>query len=201
MTLGADFLTLEEVRHYMSIEPTDHDEEISDAISSTTIDIIRHCHRDFNDSGSASIRKYKSIRNMERSEWSKYPSILITDDFSTDVGLIVDSDGTTYDNSSLVLEPANGVVQGLGGFPYWTIKGNFPTGELVSVTARWGWSAVPASVRQAAFIMTSDTFQLKDQRLGIAGSDQFGSVVVLRENTLAFKKLKNFRRGSVLVAS
>lgn len=200
MALGDDFITLDEQRQYMNIEPTDFDEVIADAISSTTIDIIRHCHRDFNDAGTLSTRKYKAIRNPEREEWHRHHSILITDDFSTIAGLVVSSGGVTHDNDSLVIEPMNGVVQGMTGFPFWRIKGCFPSDCWISVTARWGWSNVPKPVRQAAFIMTSDTFQLKDQRLGIAGSDQFGSVVVLRENTLAFKKLKHFRRGSVLVA-
>lgn len=200
MALGADFITLQELRHYMNIVPTDFDAELSSAIASSTGEIIRHCHRDFNDAEAASLRTYKSFRNPERDEAFDYPSVLITDDFSTVAGLIVADGETSYDASALVLEPENGIVQGMIGFPFWRIKGSFPVNKRIQVTARWGWTAVPNPVRQAAFIIAADSFQLKDQRLGIAGSDAFGSVVTLRENTLAKKKLKEFRRDSVLVA-
>jgi hypothetical protein len=177
----------------MTIEPTAHDQELSDAISSATEEIIRHCHRDFNDSETLSTRTYESFLNPDRGP------VLITDDFSTADGLVVSSGGITYDASTLTLKPRNGVMQGMTGWPYWRIEGAFPLSTEVSVTARWGWSTVPNPVRQACFIMAADSFQLKDQRLGIAGSDQFGTIVTLRDNGLAVKKLKNYRRNSVLV--
>lgn len=190
MALGADFITLQELRSYMGIVPDGYDTVLNDAIDSATQEIIRWCHRDFNDAGSVSTRTYEIERN----------GIVVTDDFSSIVGLVVASDGTTIDNADLTLKPRNGVMQGLTGWPYWKIEcSSFRCGQEVEVTARWGWAAVPKPVRQAAFILSTDTFQLKDQRLGIAGSDAFGSIVTVKDSRAAQSKLKLYRRDSVLV--
>lgn len=193
MALGADFITLPELRTYMKIVPDEFDDVLEDAISSATIEIIRHCHRDFNDAGSVSTREYEPFLHPD------FGPMVITDDFHTTTGLIVASDGTTFDNADLTLKPLNGVMQGLTGWPYWKIEGDFTLSEKVSVTAQWGWSAIPKPVRQAAFILATDTFQLKDQRLGIAGSDAFGSVITVKDSKAAQSKLRSYRRDSVLV--
>jgi hypothetical protein len=52
----------------------------------------------------------------------------------------------------------------------------WPTRErAVRVTARWGWTAVPAEVRQACLIQASRIFRRKDAPFGIAGSPELGS--------------------------
>ena len=192
MTLGADYITAEELQNYMGISDEDaakYEVAMTDAVGSITEEIIGYCHRDFNDAGAVSSRQYRAISHPE------YGPMLITDDFHTTVGLVVGSLGV----SSLTLEPLNGIVQGKTGWPYWRIIGSFTPGELVSVTAQWGWASIPKAVRQAAFIWGADTFQLKDQRLGIAGSDQFGSVITIKESRAAKAKLRAYRRDSVLV--
>lgn len=194
MSLGENFITPEQLKEYMGLVPESFTQHVQDAVDSITTDIIRHCHRDFNDAESVSTRVYKSILHPDDGP------MLITDDFSTAVGLVVESNGVTFDNTDLTLEPLNGVMQGLAGWPYWRILGDFTIGKKVNVSARWGWAAVPKPVRQAAFILGSDTFQLKDQRLGIAGSDQFGSIVTVKDSRAAQWRLKAFRRDTVLVA-
>jgi hypothetical protein len=49
-------------------------------------------------------------------------------------------------------------------------------------------------------MLASDTFQVKDSRMGVAGSDQFGTIVRVRSNSLVEAKLKHFIRQKVLVA-
>ncbi|MYV58039.1 hypothetical protein [Streptomyces sp. SID3212] len=194
MTLGANFITAVELKRYMGLQPDTYMEHVQDAVDSITGDIIRWCHRDFNDAGAVTTRVYKPILHSDDGP------MIITDDFSTVENLIVESNGTTFNNSDLELLPLNGVMQGFTGWPYWQILGNFSIGQKVSVSAQWGWAQVPKPVRQAAFLLGSDTFQLKDQRLGIAGSDQFGSIVTVKDSRAAQSKLKPFRRDSILVA-
>jgi hypothetical protein len=195
MPLGADLITPAELKNYMGLTPDTFDQHLEDVVGSITGDIIRWCHRDFNDAGTVSTRVYEPLLHPD------YGPMVITDDFSTTVGLVVESAGTTLDISKLTLKPLNGVVQGMTGWPFWQIIGGLSTSAHVSVTAQWGWSAIPKPVRQAAFILGSDTFQLKDQRLGIAGSDQFGSIVTVKDSRAAQSKLKAFRRDSILVDS
>lgn len=190
MALGDDYITAEQLKDYMGAKVTSgFDEVLQDSVSAVTDEIIRHCHRDFNDAGEVSSRQYPVIRHPD------YGSMIITDDFHSVDGLVA-GDLTFAD---LRLEPLNGIVQGMTGWPYWRIIGSFTPGELVSVTAQWGWAEIPGAVRQAAFIWAADTFQLKDQRLGLAGSDQFGSVISVRDCKPAKLKLKGYRRDSVLV--
>jgi hypothetical protein len=146
-----------------------------------------------------------------------YPTntgLVIVDDFWTTAGLIVktddDDDGvfeTTWTTADYQLEPVNGTHNGVAGWPYWRIAaiGNsfsfhrFKRAS-VQVTARWGWQAVPEPVLQAAKILAADTFQLKDSRLGVAGSDQFGQIVRVRDNQTAASKLRHYVRQRVFVA-
>lgn len=193
MALGANFIQLADLKAYMKITPDDMDDLLQDSIDSTTPEIIRYCHRDFNDAEIASTRTYTAFTDPDEGP------MIITDDFSTSVGLVVVSNGTTFSASDLKLYPRNGVMQGLTGWPYWQIRGPFTDGADVDVTVRWGWAAVPNPVKQAAKILAADTFQLKDQRLGIAGSDAFGSVITVKDCRPARTKLAPYRRDSVLV--
>lgn len=136
------------------------------------------------------------------------------DDFHTTTGLIIETssngDGvydTTWTTADYELRPIGGLRHGVPGWPYWEIQATGPTQlfpvfrrSTVRVTANWGWAKVPDPVRQACFILAGENFQLRKQRLGIAGSDQFGQIVRLRDNGIAARKLAPFVRGKALVA-
>lgn len=203
MAIGDDYITSAELKAYMGLEINTYDALLADAISSTSREIEDFCHRQFHTAGAATARVYQPLD----------PARVFVDDFHTAVGLIVetddDNDGifeTVWAASDYELRPLNGVRNGQPGWPYWEIAAvgskRF-TGSCranVRVTADWGWAAIPEPVRQAAFILASDTFQLKDQRLGIAGSDQFGQIVRVRDNQLAASKLKHYVRQKAYVA-
>lgn len=201
MAIGDDYLTREELKLYMGLETTENDDLVDDAISSASREIERHCHRQFNDAGAASARLYHATNCHT----------VITDDFHTEVGLLVEinesGDGTTWttvDSSQYELLPLNRMMHGLP-WVYWRIKmvdaTSFPVGRRagVRVTAQWGWESVPADIKQACKMLGSDTYQLKDSRMGVAGSDQFGTIVRVKDNSLVGAKLKNFVRSKVLV--
>lgn len=202
MALGADYITRAELKAYMGLQTAINDDLVDDAIASTTQEIYRYTNRDFNDAGSASARLFRP----------NDPGLTFVDDFHTTAGLIIqtddDDDGvfeTTWTTADYELRPLNALLQ-VPAEPYWKI---YAVGHSlrftnmrrsnVQVTARWGWAAVPSLVKQAAFILASDTYQLKDSRLGLAGSDQFGQIIRVRDNKMAESKLKHFRRKGVLV--
>ena len=194
MALGDDYISVADFKAYVKIEgSTQYDELLEDAAGSASREVERFCHRQFNDSGAASQREYEPISS----------EVLIVDDFSTSVGLIVEVSGTEWTADQYSLEPKNGVMQGVPGWPYWLIRakaGNcFPIdGTDVKVTARWGWTAVPEPVRQATKIIAAMNFQIKDAPLGVAGMGEFGMMRVQDSRTAA-SKLKAYVREGVLV--
>lgn len=203
MAIGDDYLTRDELKSYMGYEGVTEDALVDGAISSASREIERHCNRQFNDAGVASARLYHAS--------SRY--LTVVDDFHTTTGLVVEIDVNGDNNwTTLTLDvdyevtPLNRMMNGID-WVYWNIvmvgkAHTFPCGRKanVRVTARWGWEAIPPDVKQACKILASDTFQLKDSRMGVAGSDQFGTIVRVKDNSLVAAKLKHFTRNRVLVA-
>lgn len=202
MALGADYITRQELKTYMGLEGTTDDALVDDAISSASREIERHTNRQFNDAGSVSARRYRATRCDE----------IAVDDFWTTTGFILEidqnGDGTTWTTvsaSEYELTPLNRMVNGVE-WVYWKIEmvgsTTLPVSRraCVRVTAQWGWQTLPSDVKQAVKMLASDTFQVKDSRMGVAGSDQFGTIVRVRSNSLVEAKLKNFVRKKVLVA-
>jgi hypothetical protein len=99
------------------------------------------------------------------------------------------SDGDEFDTvwaaKDYQLEPLNGVVDGLTGYPATRIRAvddflfNPLDGEAtVRITGVWGWAAVPIAVKQATIIQASRIFKRNDSPLGIAGFGEMGAVRV-----------------------
>lgn len=202
MALGADYITRQELKSYMGLEGTTDDALVDDAISSASREIERYCNRQFNDAGSVSARRYRATRC----------DLIAVDDFWTDTGFIleidVNGDGTSWTTVAATeyeLTPLDRMVNGVE-WVYWKIEmvgsTKLPVSRraCVRVTAQWGWEELPSDVKQAVKMLASDTFQVKDSRMGVAGSDQFGTIVRVRSNSLVEAKLKNFVRKKVLVA-
>ncbi|HVX91178.1 MAG TPA: head-tail connector protein [Candidatus Paceibacterota bacterium] len=202
MALGADYLTREELKAYMSLEGDDQDDNVDEAISSASREIERHCHRQFNDSEAVTTRVYKAKRCDEIA----VDDFWTTDGFKLEVDTMGDGTGwTEVPASDYQLSPLNRMRDGVD-WVYWKIEmvGNtsLPVSRraCVRVTAQWGWETLPKDVKQAVKMLASDTFQVKDSRMGVAGSDQFGTIVRVRSNSLVEAKLKHFVREKVLVA-
>lgn len=125
----------------------------------------------------------------------------VVDDIATTSGLIVVDDTATLNNNDLVLDPPNGIgPDGRDGWPYWRIRyadGSWWTIDAnrrtVTVTAKFGWAAVPTAVREATLVLASDLFHAKDTRLGVAGFGEFG-IIRIRENGLLQSLLANYVR-------
>lgn len=207
MALGETYVTLAELKDYLQIadSKTSLDDALTSALESATAEIERHCNRQFNKAETATPRVYApgTCRSAD------------VDDFYTTTGLVVevDSNGdgtfaTTVPSSAYELYPYSGVVEGQPGWPYYKLSlvggTRFPalyngrTGTL-RVTAQWGWDAVPAPVQQACLIIAAETFQLKDAPFGVAGMDQFGTVLRVRDNRIASGKLARYVRNRVMV--
>lgn len=205
ISLGDSYVELPDFKTYLvgqaNANLTGQDANLIDALSSASREIENYCRRQFNDAGSATAREFKPDRSRSAR----------VDDFSTTSGLIVkldtDLDGTfatTLTSSQYELSPANGIFDGMAGWPYYRIRLtdssiSFPSSRtsgrerVLQVTARWGWAAVPEPVRAACKIMAAETWKLKDAPFGVLGLDEFG-VVRVRQNKMAVSKLAPYAR-------
>lgn len=107
---------------------------------------------------------------------------------STAVGLVVATDDnddgayeTTWASTDYRLEPTNAADDGRPWTRIVAVGSKlFPTGDErlhpgVRVTAKGGWPAVPAPVKQATLIQAAFIWGRKDARFGVAGSPEFGN--------------------------
>lgn len=182
MAIGDDYITSAELKAYASIDDAAHDPIIA-AILPAVSRLVEHwCGRQFNDAGAVSARVYSPISS----------DLVFVDDFSTTTGLVVKTDttadgtyATTITSGYYTVEPLNGVIDGRAGYPYRRIVvhsgESLPTPTSgppsVQVTAQWGWSAVPADVKQACLIEATRMFRrmftpdglLAETTAGVAG--------------------------------
>lgn len=203
MALGDTYASRTELKAYANISKATHDDLLDDVLDAASRGIEQVCRRQFNDAGSATARVY-------------YPETCYRvepDDFHTTTGLVVKTDttgdgtfDTTWAAADYELRPLNGIVSGQTGWPYsdiWSVDTRtFPTGTRrapVEITAQWGWASVPNQIKQACLILAEELYKLKDAPFGVAGTNDYGTIMV-RENRMAMKKLMPYIREPLLVA-
>ena len=107
----------------------------------------------------------------------------------------------TVDPQSYLLAPldadANGgayswtrIITSGWEFPYPRITG-WPT---IQVTARWGWSQIPAPVNEACIIKAVSLFKRKEAPWGIAGFSDYGPVRITQRDGDVIDLLADFER-------
>lgn len=203
--LGTSYATVAELRRRQGIADTNTyvTADLQDALDAASRGIDRYCGRTF---GRVEVAD-ASARTFQVSQ-----SGIQTDDFWTTDGLIIN--GVAWASvTGVILEPFNGVLDGLPGWPYFRITWTagwpgavslIPTlawcGGLqtVDVTAAWGWAEVPADVKSACLMLAAEELKLKDTPFGVAG---FGDYVVrVRSNPKVAERLNPFRVRVGMVA-
>lgn len=177
-------ISVSDLRTHLNIADGQDDTPIAVAAEAACAWVIQHCGRSFEvtASGSESARVFRP----------KTSTLTITDDFSTTTNLTVKTDSGddgTYEttltlNTDYIVEPLNGIEDGLT-VPYRRIIATswlFTTCATIApvqVTARWGWTAVPAAVKQAALIEGARLFKRRTSPEGVVGGFQdFGGIRV-----------------------
>lgn len=135
------------------------------------------------------------------------PYVASVDDISSTTGLIIEGDSggdylwadvwsaTDYD-----LEPRN-ADKGNAAFAWWKIVAvgdfTFPVfanRRTLRVTAKFGWSAIPADVEYATLLKAAALFRRKDAPFGIAGVGDFGPMRITRKDPDVIELLQPFQR-------
>jgi hypothetical protein len=205
MALGDPYATKDQLSAYLELQSaaaTSKQALLEQAVLAASKEVENFCGRQFNKADTASARLYRP---------SSCRSTTVDDFWSTD-GLIIrvayasGTFGSEWLASDYRLYPLNGVVDGVPGRPYRRIHLNnliwsFTNGELVEVTAKWGWATVPADVHQATLLLAAKHFHQRKSPVGDkAGFSESGGVVKVGASAQACKLLKEYAIGKAMVA-
>lgn len=164
---------------------------ITDSVDDTLINmagsaaselINGYCGRSFENYGTAT--RYFAPNDLYLLQIDDLAGTAITVQSSSNADDVFD---VTFAAKDYQLEPLNSISEGLT-WPFtriravddydWSVFGDEATAKITGV---WGWSAVPASISQAAVIQGSRIFTRLQSPLGIAGFGDMGVVRVSRQ--------------------
>ncbi len=202
MTLVHAYCTASDVRGQLSDQDGRVDETLLErAINAASRAVDDWCGRRFWQDASVQVRTYRP----------EEPCSVRVDDISTAVGLLVktdaDADGT-YETSWTIgtdfqLEPLNASADG-GAYAWQELAAigskRFPLRvrrPALQVTAKFGWSAIPDEVEQAAVLRATAIFKRKESPQGIAGFGDFGAIRIGRQDPDVVALLSPFQRVMV----
>lgn len=99
-------------------------------------------------------------------------------DLMTEVGLVIEVAGQTV-TDGYRLEPSAAALDGKPwtrlALPIGASYSWYPDEAEAAVTARWGWSAVPGTVKAAELLQVQRFFMRRGSPFGVAGSPDVGS--------------------------
>lgn len=177
MALHPNYATTAELRAYVSSTSTADDTNLGLAITAASRAVDHYTDRQFGVLTVAAARYYTPLWSVEHNRYLAH-----IDDLQTITSLVLKSD---LDNNGVYettvtdyrLWPLNAAGDGLP----WT-EAVFGTSASVSclpgaleVTALWGWTAVPDTVKEAALLQASRFAERKVAPFGIAGSPEMGN--------------------------
>jgi hypothetical protein len=153
--------------------PTADDEAIGDAILAAQQALFNAVGRKIVVAGAASARVFAPFDSGS--------SILLIDDCTTVTSVV--ENGVTVGATDYQLEPLNGLSAGGESRPYDRIryKGarkwfTYYQEATITVTATWGWSAIPPQAIEACKIATKAILDGRDIRLGVLAAVDTGAV-------------------------
>jgi hypothetical protein len=173
MAWRPDYITLDQLKDYKTIDDDVDDAELQTAISAASRAIDKATNRQFGKVDAPIARVYRAWFNCDRGRW-----VVSIDDLQSTSGLVVTIGGTVV--TKYTLEPRNAVADGLA----WTslvlgldAEAMPSSGDEYEVTAAapWGWAAVPDAVVEACYIQSHRFANRRDSPYGVAGSPQQGS--------------------------
>ena len=172
MAWAPDYLTTADLKAYVRITDTVDDAQIALAVTAASRAVDRATNRQFGLVAAPAARKYTARWDKEICRY-----VVDIDDLMTVVGLTVTGENGAID--AFDKQPGNAEFK---SFP-WTrfvVKPESTTlptlkEDGVTVTARYGWTAVPVAVQQATLLQASRFFTRRQAPYGVAGSPELGS--------------------------
>lgn len=203
------YRTVSELKGWLGLSGSGQDTNLSYALDAATAAIDAYAGRQFDIDGAVVTRLYDC-------EFMDYADV---DDIATTTGLIVktlNADGSVAEtltlNTDYYLAPYNSdKVEPVMPFTK-IVMAIDKSGKVLptehrqglSVTAKFGFSAVPDAIKQATLIQASRLFQRKNSPMGFSGNPETGqpAVVFLSELDPDVKNLiKPFKKTTITLAS
>jgi hypothetical protein len=167
VTWEPDYVTSAELKAELRITDAVDDTQIARWVTAASRAVDNWCHRQFGQVAAPETRTYRTA------DWDRHISsyVLDVDDFYTITGLVVtDPNGTAVAAADYELLPDNALLKGKV-YERILVKSS---GKF-TVTAAWGWSAVPISIKQATLLQAQRFAARRDSPYGVAGSPSEGS--------------------------
>ncbi len=189
-----DLCTVPDVKEFRAIAHNQDDALIGTLIGVASRWLMAEVGRQLYPDGATSTRKFLPPT------WGE---TLFVDDISTLTGLVVVDHGATLTiDSDFYAAPLNGKTPGGEPAPWyqlvrysgqtWTRPGQ---GGSISVTAAWGFPAVPSLAKQAAIETTADLLQVRSNTFGILSVVDAVTAVRLRTNSHVAELVHTYKRG------
>lgn len=188
----AAILAVQQVKDYCRSEiPTVDDEFVDAAIEAAEATLRDETMRSWVLAGSATPRVFVPVPGT---------SVLPIHDCTT-VTQVVEN-GVTLAASDYQLEPVNGLSASGETVPYRRIRlvnglAWYTDREraTVTVTATWGWPAIPARIEQAALIIAKEIIVNRDEvKLGLIGYSDVGGITA-RTNPIVRATIDHYKRA------
>jgi hypothetical protein len=186
--------TLTEFKAYLGTDLSANDTYNQDVLDAAVSTVEHYCARPFAVAGAATARVYVPQGSIVRFH-----------DCTTVTSIAVN--GSTVATTSYQLEPLNALSWSGQARPYeqarridgvcWYVGPYYYGNATVTVTATWGWTAIPDEVKQATLILGKDIAKNRDVAFGIAAFTEYAAIRV-RENSTVAALLADFRRDETL---
>lgn len=160
------YATVAELKKFIGIKDAERDSLLTIALNAGSRSIDSACGRRFYLDASATTRVIRTRGNTIR-EGGTY--VLFVPDIAEEAGLVAPGFTFTTDLGT----DDQPVITRLYSSALWPV-------DTVSITARWGWPAVPDEIKQATLLSASRLFKRKDSPEGMTGSAEWGAVRVSR---------------------
>lgn len=154
-----DYITLAEFKDRVGSSSAVKDVRILEHIAAASRKIDAICHRTFGAHDGAATARYFRPTGCDTVWIDDASEITTVEVDDADTG----SYATSWATTDYETDPANGIgPNGLAGWPVTTLRAVgtlwFPTCNRrrpIKVTAKWGWTAVPDAVKEAAYLLTN----------------------------------------------
>jgi hypothetical protein len=178
MTWAPDYVTAANVASYLRVTDNVDDTWFTTWASASSRAVDRACNRQFGQLAAPAARVYRRrpAYNADTGLW-----VLEVDDFMDTTGMLIN--GVAYASSGVTLLPDNAAAEGRPwtriGFTSWPVQPVAGSPVPYTITARWGWSAVPSQVPAACYLQCARWNFRRDAPAGVAGSPDQGSEIRL----------------------
>lgn len=190
--MATRYLTTAVFKTYLRSELTLEDTAYEAAINAAELWLDNKCQRRFEVASATTARVFTPLST----------SVLPIHD-CTAVTSVVDNGTTMVAGTDYQLEPLNGLTNAGDATPYYKLRRlngywfSWNNKATTTVTATWGWAAIPLSIVEACKIVAKDFFEQRDVSHGVIGVSDAGGIGT-RENRLVQDAIRQYSHPNTI---